>query len=173
MLDARTDLHGFLNDRLRGYLREQGHSAQEVETVLSAGTLRLAEVPAVLEAIKKFQQLPEAADLAAANKRIVNIIKQAGVERVRADASTLVEPAERALFDALQGLKPEVESKFQSHDYAGALQVLARLKQPVDAFFDKVMVMTEDSRVRDNRLALLGDLKALMNRVADISKLAA
>jgi glycyl-tRNA synthetase beta chain len=172
-LNAGTDVLGFLNDRLRSYLREQSHSAQEVDTVLSAGTLRLAEVPAVLEAIKKFQQLPEAADLAAANKRIVNIIRQAGVERVHADAGTLVEPAERALFDALQGLKPEVESKFQSHDYTGALQVLARLKQPVDTFFDKVMVMTEDSRVRDNRLALLGDLKALMNRVADISKLAA
>jgi glycyl-tRNA synthetase beta chain len=172
-LDARTDLSGFLDDRLRGYLREQGHSAQEVDTVLSAGTRRLAEVPAVLEAVKRFQQLPEAADLAAANKRIVNIIRQAGVDRVNADASTLVEPAERALFDALQGLKPEVESRFKSHDYTGALQVLARLKKPVDTFFDKVMVMTDDVRVRDNRLALLGDLKALMNRVADISKLAA
>jgi glycyl-tRNA synthetase beta chain len=172
-LDAGTDALGFLNDRLRGYLREQGHSAQEVETVLSAGTLRLAEVPAVLEAVKKFQQLPEAADLAAANKRIVNIIRKAGVDRVNADASTLVEPAERALFDALQGLKPEVEARFKSHDYTGALQVLAQLKKPVDTFFDKVMVMTDDARVRDNRLALLGDLKALMNRVADISKLAA
>lgn len=172
-LDTGTDALGFLNDRLRGYLREQGHSAQEVDTVLSAGTLRLAEVPAVLEAVKRFQQLPEAADLAAANKRIVNIIRKAGVERTHADAGTLVEPAERALFDALQGLKPEVESKFQSHDYTGALQVLARLKKPVDTFFDKVMVMTDDARVRDNRLALLGDLKALMNRVADISKLAA
>jgi glycyl-tRNA synthetase beta chain len=172
-LDARTDLSGFLDDRLRRYLREQGHSAQEVDTVLSAGTRRLAEVPAVLEAVKRFQQLPEAADLAAANKRIVNIIRQAGVDRVNADASTLVEPAERALFDALQGLKPEVESRFKSHDYTGALQVLARLKKPVDTFFDKVMVMTDDVRVRDNRLALLGDLKALMNRVADISKLAA
>jgi glycyl-tRNA synthetase beta chain len=172
-LDARTDALAFLNDRLRGYLREQGHSAQEVDTVLSAGTLRLAEVPAVLEAVKKFQQLPEAADLAAANKRIVNIIRKAGVDRANADASTLVEPAERALFEALQGLKPEVESRFKSHDYTGALQVLARLKKPVDTFFDKVMVMTDDARVRDNRLALLGDLKALMNRVADISKLAA
>ena len=172
-LDAKTDALDFLNDRLRGYLREQGHSAQEVETVLSAGILRLAEVPAVLEAVKKFQQLPEAADLAAANKRIVNIIRKAGVDLVNADAGTLVEPAERALFDALQGLKPEVESRFKSHDYTGALQVLARLKKPVDTFFDKVMVMTDDARVRDNRLALLGDLKALMNRVADISKLAA
>jgi glycyl-tRNA synthetase beta chain len=172
-LDAGTDLIGFLNERLRGYLRDQGHSAQEVDTVLSAGTARLAEVLAVLEAVKKFQQLPEAADLAAANKRIVNIIRKAGVDRANADVNALVEPAERALFEALQGLKPEVESKFQSHDYTGALQVLARLKKPVDTFFDKVMVMTDDARVRDNRLALLGDLKALMNRVADISKLAA
>ena len=171
--NAGTDLLMFINERLRGYLRENGSSAQEVETVLSAGTLRLAEIPDVLEAIKKFQRLPEAADLAAANKRIVNIIRKAGVEKINADASVLAEPAERALYEALQGLKPDVESRFRSRDYAGALQVLAQLKKPVDAFFDDVMVMVEDTRVRDNRLALLGDLKALMNRVADISKLAA
>jgi glycyl-tRNA synthetase beta chain len=171
--NAGADLLVFLTERLRGYLREQGHSAQEVDTVLSAGTLRLADVSAVLEAVKKFQQLPEAADLAAANKRIVNILKKAGVERINADASMLTESAERALYDAMQGLKPDVESRFTSQDYTGALQMLAQLKQPVDAFFDKVMVMADDTRVRDNRLALLGDLKALMNRVADISKLAA
>jgi glycyl-tRNA synthetase beta chain len=170
--NAGPDLLVFLTERLRSYLREQGHSAQEVDTVLSAGTLRLADVPAVLEAVKKFQQLPEAADLAAANKRIVNILKKAGVERINADVSMLTESAERALYDAMQGLKPDVESRFTAHDYTGALQMLARLKQPVDAFFDKVMVMVDDVRVRDNRLALLGDLKALMNRVADISKLA-
>lgn len=171
--NAATDLLMFLTDRLRGYLREQGHSAHEVDTVLSAGTLSLADVPAVLEAVKKFQQLPEAADLAAANKRIVNILKKTGAERVSTDATLLAEPAERALYDAMQEIKSDVESRFSSRDYTGALQMLAKLKQPVDLFFDKVMVMADDTRLRDNRLALLGDLKALMNRVADISKLVA
>jgi len=170
---TKSELLEFLQERLRNFLRDAGHGAQEVDTVLSAGTLSLAEIPNVLEAVKKFQRLPEAADLAAANKRIVNIIRKAGSEHSNADASVLAEPAERALYDAMQGLKPDVESRFQSRDYTGALQALARLKQPVDAFFDQVMVMVEDARVRDNRLALLGDLKALMNRVADISKLAA
>jgi glycyl-tRNA synthetase beta chain len=85
----------------------------------------------------------------------------------------MVEPAERALFEALQGVKPEIESKFKTRDYSGALQALARLKKPVDDFFDGVMVMVDDPQVRANRLALLGDLKEIMNRVADISKLAA
>ena len=170
---VKGELLQFLQERLRNFLRDGGHSAQEVDTVLSAGTLSLAEIPNVLEAVKKFQRLPEAADLAAANKRIVNIIRKAGAERSNADAGVLAEPAERALYDAMQGLKPDVESRFRSRDYTGALQALARLKKPVDAFFDQVMVMVDDARVRDNRLALLGDLKALMNRVADISKLAA
>ena len=83
-----------------------------------------------------------------------------------------MQPAERTLFDALQKLAPEVELRVKTHDYTGALCLLAGLKQPVDTFFDDVMVMAEDSTVRENRLALLGDLKRLMNRVADISKLA-
>jgi glycyl-tRNA synthetase beta chain len=141
--------------------------------VLPSRPQLLVEIPVVLDAVRSFQSLPEAAELAAANKRIVNIIKKAGAEKTNADVSVLVEPAERALFDAMQALRPDVESRFAARDYAGAMKLLARLKQPVDAFFDKVMVMAEDARVRDNRLALLGDLKALMNRVADISKLAA
>jgi glycyl-tRNA synthetase beta chain len=170
---AHNELATFVFERLHGYLRETGYSAQEIDTVLPARPARLAEIPVVLDAVKNFQRLPEAADLAAANKRIVNIIRKAGAENTNADLSVLVEPAERALFEAMQALRPEVEARFQARDYTAALQLLARLKQPVDAFFDKVMVMAEDVRVRDNRLALLGDLKALMNRVADISKLAA
>jgi glycyl-tRNA synthetase beta chain len=172
--NAENELQEFLAERLRGYLRDSGHSAQEIDTVLSTGiSTNLAEVPAVLEAVKTFQRLPEAADLAAANKRIVNIIKKSGVEKTGADVGAMVEPAERALFEALQGVKPEIESKFKTRDYSGALQALARLKKPVDDFFDGVMVMVDDPQVRANRLALLGDLKEIMNRVADISKLAA
>ena len=89
-----------------------------------------------------------------------------------ADRARLVEPAEQALHDTLARLRPGVEARFTARDYSGALQALAALKQPVDAFFDKVMVMVEDASLRENRLALLGDLKSLMNRVADISRLA-
>ena len=169
---AKTDIMGFIIDRLSGYLRESGASPQEAEAVLAVGTLALAETPKVLKAVQAFQQLPEAAALAAANKRIVNILKKAGKEYTNAEAARLAEPAERSLFEALQTVRPDVESCFKQHDYAGALQRLAALKQPVDAFFDSVMVMAEETALRENRLALLGDLKALMNRVADISKLA-
>ncbi len=170
---THTDVQSFIFDRLAGYLRDSGATAQEVEAVLSRRLVNLAEVPKVLKAVQAFQTMPESAALAAANKRIVNILRKAGKEYQGADAGKLVEPAERTLFDALQKVQPAVESRFKAHDYTGALQRLAALKQPVDAFFDSVMVMTEDATVRDNRLALLGDLKSLMNRVADISKLAA
>lgn len=169
---AHTAVHGFMTDRLSGYLRDSGASAQEVEAVLARGALAIAETPKILKAVQTFQKMPEAAALAAANKRIVNIIRKTGKEYANADAGRLVEPAERTLFDALQKLAPEVESHVKAHDYTGALCLLAGLKQPVDTFFDDVMVMAEDSTVRENRLALLGDLKRLMNRVADISKLA-
>lgn len=170
---AQNDLVTFIFDRLQGYLREAGYTAQEIETVLPSRPEHLAEIPVVLDAVRNFQRLPEAVDLAAANKRIVNIIKKAGAEKLNAEESLLADPAERTLFDAMQQVRPDVESRFQARDYTAALQSLARLKKPVDAFFDEVMVMVDDARVRDNRLALLGDLKALMNRVADISKLAA
>ncbi len=173
IIQAHNDLATFVFERLNGYLRERGYSAQEIETVLPSRPAQLAEITVVLDAVKRFQRLPEAADLAAANKRIVNIIRKVGAENTNADMRVLVEPAERELFNAMQALRPDVETCFQARDYSGALQLLARLKTPVDAFFDKVMVMADDVRVRDNRLALLGDLKALMNRVADISKLAA
>jgi glycyl-tRNA synthetase beta chain len=169
---AHTDVNGFVIDRLAGYLREGGATAQEVDAVLSHGALALAEVPKILKAVQDFQRLPEAAALAAANKRIVNILRKAGKEHRNADAARLVEAAELALFQALQKTRPAVEACFIARDYSGALQRLAALKQPVDAFFDQVMVMAEDAAVRDNRLALLGDLKLLMNRVADISRLA-
>jgi glycyl-tRNA synthetase beta chain len=170
---SQSDLITFVFDRLQGYLREAGYTTQEIDTVLPSRPLQLAEIPVVLDAVRSFQRLPEAVDLAAANKRIVNIIKKAGVEKSNAEAGLLADPAERALFEAMQQVRPDVESRFQARDYTAALQLLARLKKPVDAFFDQVMVMVDDARVRDNRLALLGDLKALMNRVADISKLAA
>jgi glycyl-tRNA synthetase beta chain len=169
---AQTDLATFILERLSGYLREAGYSAQQVDAVLASRPSRLEELPDILAAVKAFQRLPEAEALAAANKRIVNIIKKAGREFINADRLKFVEPAEQVLYDTLARLRPDVEARFTTRDYTGALQTLAGLKQPVDAFFDKVMVMVEDASLRENRLALLGDLKSLMNRVADISRLA-
>ena len=170
---AHTDVRMFIFERLAGYLRESGYTALEVDAVLSSWSISsIAELPKVLKAVQVFQQLPEAAALAAANKRIVNIIKKAGAEHIDAEVGKLIEPAEQALFDAMQKLKPEIDSRFSTRDYTGALLLLAGLKRPVDTFFDQVMVMVEDETVRTNRLALLGDLKKLMNRVADISRLA-
>ena len=163
----------FVFDRLLFHLRDSGYSSQEIDAVTSSWQDDFSKIPEVLEAVRRFSQLAEAADLAAANKRIVNIIKQAGVAKKNANAAVLAEPAERTLYEALQRLRPDVTSRFLSEDYTGALLVLAGLKQPIDAFFDQVMVMVDDARLRENRLALLGDLKELMNRVADISKLAA
>lgn len=169
---AHTDLQNFIFDRLAGYFRDAGFSAQEIDAVLSLRPVDLAELPKILKALQGFQQLPEAAALAAANKRIVNILRKAGPERMNTDAGRLVEPAELTLFNVMQTIQPEVEACVKKRDYTGALQRLAALKQPVDTFFDAVMVMAEDPQLRDNRLALLGDLKGLMNRVADISRLA-
>jgi glycyl-tRNA synthetase beta chain len=169
---AQAEVESFIFDRLAGYLRDTGTTVQEVEAVLSRKPEDLAEAPKILKAVQNFQKLPEAQALAAANKRIVNILRKAGKEHLNADAGRLAEAAELALFQALQKTRPAVEACFEARDYSGALQRLAALKQPVDAFFDQVMVMAEDAQVRDNRLALLGDLKLLMNRVADISRLA-
>ena len=129
-----------------------------------------------LEAVKAFQALPEAESLAAANKRIVNILKQAeakGESFVGTELSEFKEPAERALHEAIHAASQKAKPLYESGDYTGYLKSFAALKTPVDTFFDKVMVMVDDEKVRRNRLALLRDLREAMNRVADISRLAA
>jgi glycyl-tRNA synthetase beta chain len=173
--DAHTDLEIFIFDRFAGYLKEQGFSTLQVEAVLSKHPMELRLVPQQLEAVKAFQALPEAESLAAANKRVVNILKQAnarGESFIGADAQFLREPAERALFDALRNAARQASSLFDRGDFSGYLKTFAVLKSPVDAFFDSVMVMAEEPDLRHNRLALLADLRKEMNRVADISKLA-
>lgn len=167
------DLHQFMLERLKPYLRDQGFEVNEIDALLSLAPTRFDQVLPRLKALRDFRTLPEAEALAAANKRIINILKKTGREHENTDPAKLAEPAERALFEAMQKLTPEVESRFNEQDYTGALQRLAGLKQPVDAFFESVMVMADDPALRANRLALLGDLKKLMNKVADISRLAA
>jgi glycyl-tRNA synthetase beta chain len=129
-----------------------------------------------LEAVKVFQALPEAESLSAANKRIANILKQAeakGEAPANAELNALTEPAERALHEAIRSASEKAKPLYEKGDYTGYLKSFSVLKAPVDTFFDKVMVMADDEKVRRNRLALLRDLREAMNRVADIAKLAA
>ena len=173
--DAHTDLEIFLRERFAGYLRDQGYTAREVDAVLSLNPVRADLVPHQLAAVRAFSALPEAESLAAANKRVANILKQAeakGESFADAEASRLQEPAERALFEALRSTARAAHALFERGDYTGYLKSFAVLKAPVDSFFDAVMVMVEDDHLRRNRLALLRDLRDAMNRVADISKLA-
>jgi glycyl-tRNA synthetase beta chain len=170
---AQTDVIGFILERLRGYLAERGYTALEIEAVLSRAFVRLDQVPKQLEAVRAFSQLPEAPSLAAANKRIANILKQAGSVPAEFDPGLFTQAEERQLASAFASVQPGFESAFRAGDYTGALRALAALKAPVDAFFDKVLVMDKDERVRQNRIGFLGKLHATMNRVADLSRLAA
>ncbi len=171
----RSQLLQFLGDRLAVTMREQGYSAQEVDAVLSDDKFwSLSEVAARLAAVRQFSALPEAASLAAANKRVGNILKKSAAADSKAvDPALLLEPAERALDAALRAASPLSEAAFERRDYTASLCALAALKTPVDAFFDSVMVNAEDPQLRANRLALLAQLHLAMNRVADLSKLAA
>ncbi|MFN3860793.1 MAG: glycine--tRNA ligase subunit beta [Roseateles sp.] len=167
-------LLSFFADRLAVSLRDQGYSAQEVDAVLALRPARLGDVPKRLEAVRAFATLPEAASLAAANKRVGNILKKVeGELPTDVKDELLQEAAERALAAAIAEVQPAADALFERHDYTGSLKALAALKGPVDAFFDDVMVNAEDPALRANRLALLGRLHAAMNRVADLSKLAA
>ncbi|MCO5125398.1 MAG: glycine--tRNA ligase subunit beta [Rhizobacter sp.] len=170
---AQAEVGFFIHERLIGYLREQGYGAKEVDAVVELRPDRWGELPKRLAAVRAFAALPEAASLAAANKRVGNILKKAdGVVQPGVDPALLKEPAEAALHAAVQQVQPEADAAFERGDYAASLQALAALKVPVDAFFDAVMVNADDPQLRANRLGLLAQLHAAMNRVADIAKLA-
>ncbi len=172
--DPSAALLDFIYERVAGSLREQGFSAQEVDAVLSLRPARLADVTARLAAVRAFALLPEAAALAAANKRVGNILKKAeGAVATHVNVELLTELAEAALFAALLDVQTIADAAFDQGDYAASLQALAALRAPVDAFFDSVMVNADDPALRANRLGLLAGLHAAMNRVADLSKLAA
>jgi len=171
--DPSAALADFIYDRLAGALREQGYSAQEVDAVLALRPQRLADVGQRLAAVRAFAALPEAASLAAANKRIGNILKkvETAVE-ARVDAGLLQEAAEQHLATALKNVQPLADSLFHAGQYESSLRELAMLKGPVDAFFDDVMVNAEDPALRANRLGLLKTLHEAMNKVADLARLA-
>ncbi|MBU3651821.1 MAG: glycine--tRNA ligase subunit beta [Limnohabitans sp.] len=168
-LQALTD---FLSDRLAGLLREQGYSAQEIDAVLSLRPQRLGEVRRRLDAVRAFAALPQAAALAAANKRITNILKKADQVEGAVQAALLQEPAEQALHQVMSTLTPQADQQWARGDYTTSLQTLAALREPVDAFFEHVMVNAEQAELRRNRLVLLQQLHQAMNRVADLSRLA-
>ena len=172
--DPTAPLLTFMYERLAGSLRDQGYSAQEVDAVLSLKPNRLVDVTERLAAVRAFAALPEAAALAAANKRVGNILKKVeGEVPTQADAALLKEAVEAALFNALNEVEPKADAAFQQGHFADSLKALAALRAPVDAFFESVMVNAEDAALRNNRLALLSRLHTAMNRVADLAKLAA
>jgi glycyl-tRNA synthetase beta chain len=170
---AQAEVQHFLYDRLVGSLRELGYSAQEVDAVVALRPDRWGEIPRRLAAVRSFAALPEAAALAAANKRVGNILKksEAAAQAVVRD-DLLVEPAEQALAKALASTAPDADAAFAQGEFAASLQRLAALRGPVDAFFEQVMVNADDPALRANRLALLQSLHQAMNRVADLSRLA-
>ena len=174
--DPRAEVTVFMLDRLRGMLRERGFSPNEVEAVLAQDPDRVDDVVQRLEAVQAFAALPEAASLAAANKRITNILKkneEAMPKDAAVDPALLQDQAEKDLAAAVTRVQPDVDAAFAAGDFAGTLKTLAQLRDQVDAFFNDVMVMADDVKLRNNRLALLASLHGMMNRVADISKLAA
>jgi len=173
--DTTDAILSFLSDRLRGLLRERGYSANEVEAVLSQNPTRVDDLTLRLDAVRTFAALPEAEALAAANKRISNILKKSEASSTASvNLALLQEAAEQALYETLRGsVAPAVQRHLQNHDYTQALSALAQLRTAVDTFFNDVMVNADDLAVRANRLALLSELHAQMNCVADISKLAA
>jgi glycyl-tRNA synthetase beta chain len=170
--DASPALTDFIYDRLAGSLRDQGYSAQEVDAVLALRPQRLGQVGRLLAAVRAFAALPESPALAAANKRIGNILKKAGDVDAHVNSKLLQEPAEQQLFAAMQRFVPEANAQFESGDYTASLQTLAVLHSAVDAFFDDVMVNAEEMDLRLNRQGLLKSLHDAMNRVADLSRLA-
>jgi glycyl-tRNA synthetase beta chain len=168
--DTASGVHAFMLDRLRSLLREKGYDANEIEAVLADSPSRINEVWKRIEAVKAFRSLPEAEALAAANKRVQNILRKSGTSDA-VETSLLQLPEEKALHRSLIDLDSIVTAKFAQGDFAGSLSALASVRAEVDAFFDKVLVNAEDPRLRQTRLGILTKLGLVMNKVADISKL--
>ncbi|WP_034295887.1 glycine--tRNA ligase subunit beta [Herbaspirillum sp. RV1423] len=172
--DPGADVSAFLYDRLRGLLRERNYAQNEVEAVVAQQPEVLDNIIERLDAVQAFAALPEADALAAANKRITNILKKIeGNVTGPVQNGLLRETAEQALYSAMLLLKPQVDAAYAQGNFSGALKALAQLRQNVDGFFNDVMVNAEDEQLRNNRQALLAELHQMLNQVADISKLAA
>jgi glycyl-tRNA synthetase beta chain len=165
---ALNSLPTFIQDRLRGLLRDQGFDQALVEAVVSPLPARLDRLPAHLQALASFRTCPEAIGLSAAHKRIRNLLKKSGSTQ-SVPPAPLREPAELDLQEKLQALQPRMDTFLRQADFSSALSALAELHAPVDRFFTDLMVMCEDPGLRAARLALLQDLESLMNQVGDLS----
>ena len=171
--DTSDELRQFFTDRLRVMLKDKGYSAHEVESVIEVRPELLSDIPKRLKAVHDFMGMPEAESLAAANKRIENILKKSSGETgSEVDATLLVEPEEKALYEAISKVEPKLGADYSAGHYDAVLKEFAPLKAPVDAFFDKVMVNAEDPKLKRNRLTLLNELHKAMNKVAKLSCLA-
>ncbi len=169
---AVDEVFDYVMERLTAYYAEQGIPADVIDAVLACRPTRLTDLDRRVQAVQRFRSLPEAESLAAANKRIRNILRQAGDQAgAEVHAENLREDAERELLAALAEAEGEVEPLFEDGRYTPALTRLAALRAPVDAFFDSTLVMAEDETLRRNRLALLARLSALFLRTADLSRL--
>lgn len=169
---TREQVHHFMLERLRGYCVERGYRPDEFEAVLAVWPASLVDFERRLRAVREFRRLPEAESLAAANKRIRNILRKAGEEIVaNVDDAALVEVAEQALLEAARQARESILPDLQERDYTAALRRLAQLRETVDGFFDGVMVMVEDDDLRRNRLGLLAIIEGLFLDIADVSKL--
>jgi glycyl-tRNA synthetase beta chain len=167
------DVYRFMMDRLRAYYQDAGLRPDVIESVMSCSPTRPYDFDQRVRAVRAFRKLPQAESLAAANKRIRNILRQAGEFNREAvdDAALLREAAEVRLLQQLQEMEQRVQPLFASGDYSAALSKLAGLREAVDAFFDDVMVMVDDQALREARLRLLNRLSELFLQVADVSKL--
>jgi glycyl-tRNA synthetase beta chain len=169
---TKEQVRVFILERLRGYALERGYRPDEFEAVLSVAPASLVDFERRLQAVREFRRLPEAESLSAANKRIRNILRKAGEEvAANVDAAALTEPAEQNLLESARQARAGILPSLKDRDYTAALRRLAQLRQPVDSFFDDVMVMAEDAHLRRNRLGLLGIIEGLFLDIADISKL--
>jgi glycyl-tRNA synthetase beta chain len=166
-----ADVQAFIIERLRNQLITQ-LDRNAVEAVLAIAP-PLHQILARVQAAATFAQGPDAASLAAANKRIGNLLKKSEAGLQPLNQALLTEPAEQALAKTIAQLQPIAQQRLDAGDYQGAMATLAQARAPVDAFFNDIMVMADDLAVRNNRLALLAQLHGLMNQVADISRLAA
>jgi glycyl-tRNA synthetase beta chain len=167
-----VEIRDFIVERLRHYYREQGYGAELINAALASGWETLPDLDQRLAALTAFMGQDAAKSLAAANKRIGNILRKSGEEAYdKIDADRLTLDAEKNLFREVCAIEETIAPHMAAGDYAASLQHLARLRTPVDAFFDSVMVMDDDPQLRGNRLALLTRLKALFDRIADLSVL--
>ena len=170
--EVLLELRQFILDRLKHYLREQGYDTSLVNAALDAPLGTLPDLVTRLDALREFMKHEVASGLAAANKRIGNILRKSDSEvsnTINEDILHIDE--ERILFEEVRETSVNLEGYYKKADYAAALKLLAGLSTSIEAFFDKVMVMDDDPEIRNNRLSLLAKLKGLFDRIANLALL--